>query len=43
MGTDSLDSEDHDKLHGGLKNRHIQMIALGGAIGSGVFYGSGYL
>lgn len=24
----------------GLKNRHIQMIALGGAIGTGLFYGS---
>src|SRR5690606_41546337 len=23
-----------------LKNRHIQMIALGGAIGTGLFYGS---
>ena len=24
----------------GLKNRHLQMIALGGAIGTGLFYGS---
>ena len=24
----------------GLKNRHVQMIALGGAIGSGLFLGS---
>ena len=24
----------------GLQNRHIQMIALGGAIGTGLFYGS---
>ncbi|MGI1658767.1 MAG: amino acid permease [Desulfitobacterium sp.] len=27
-------------MHRGLKNRHIQMIALGGAIGTGLFYGS---
>ena len=24
-----------------LKNRHIQLISLGGAIGTGLFYGSG--
>jgi amino acid transporter, AAT family len=27
-------------LQKGLKNRHVQMIALGGAIGTGLFYGS---
>ncbi|MCE5284268.1 MAG: amino acid permease [Pelosinus sp.] len=33
---------DSNKQHvqRGLKNRHIQMIALGGAIGTGLFYGS---
>lgn len=29
-----------EKLHRGLENRHIQLIALGGAIGVGLFYGS---
>lgn len=28
-------------LHRGLKNRHIQLIALGGAIGTGLFLGGG--
>lgn len=29
-----------EKLQRGLSNRHIQLIALGGAIGVGLFYGS---
>ena len=32
--------EQDKKLNRGLKNRHLQMIALGGAIGTGLFYGS---
>jgi len=30
-----------DELHQGLKARHIQLIALGGCIGTGLFVGSG--
>jgi len=33
-------STNDNGMHRGLKNRHIQMIALGGAIGTGLFYGS---
>lgn len=31
----------HGNLQRGLKNRHIQLIAIGGAIGTGLFMGSG--
>lgn len=31
---------DPKQMQRGLKNRHLQMIALGGAIGTGLFYGS---
>ncbi|EHA46083.1 hypothetical protein MCOR27_006654 [Pyricularia oryzae] len=31
----------HNQLERGLKSRHIQFIALGGAIGTGLFVGSG--
>ena len=30
-----------DKLQRELSNRHIQLIAIGGAIGTGLFLGSG--
>ncbi len=33
-------SQQHEGLQRGLKNRHIQLIALGGAIGTGLFLGS---
>ncbi|MCU4413976.1 amino acid permease [Acinetobacter sp. WU_MDCI_Axc73] len=33
-------SNDSSKLQRGLKNRHIQLIAMGGAIGTGLFLGS---
>src|ERR1700752_3883159 len=32
---------DASQLHRGLSNRHIQLIAIGGAIGTGLFMGSG--
>ncbi|PHH67671.1 hypothetical protein CDD82_1227 [Ophiocordyceps australis] len=31
----------HDQLERGLKSRHIQFLALGGAMGTGLFVGSG--
>ena len=33
--------DDGSKMHVGLKSRHIQIIALAGAIGTGLFIGSG--
>lgn len=35
------DIEQEEKLERSLTNRHIQMIAIGGAIGTGLFMGSG--
>jgi hypothetical protein len=32
---------DHSHLHRGLKSRHITMIAIGGAIGTGLIIGTG--
>ncbi|MBX4336547.1 amino acid permease [Bartonella raoultii] len=37
----NLDENRHKKLHRGLDTRHVQLIALGGAIGTGLFMGSG--
>ncbi|RLV94830.1 putative proline-specific permease put4 [Spathaspora sp. JA1] len=37
------DTEGHEKVHTlerGLKSRHVQLIAIGGAIGTGLFVGS---
>jgi aromatic amino acid transport protein AroP len=36
----STSRHSHDGLQRGLKNRHIQLIARGGAIGTGLFLGS---
>lgn len=36
----SIQEQNESGMQRGLKNRHIQMIALGGAIGTGLFYGS---
>lgn len=34
-------ADKHDQLERGLQSRHIQFLALGGAIGTGLFVGSG--
>jgi amino acid transporter len=36
-----VDNADHMHLHRGLKARHITMIAIGGAIGTGLIIGTG--
>ncbi|WP_017347619.1 aromatic amino acid transporter AroP [Pantoea sp. A4] len=35
-----MEQQQGETLHRGLKNRHIQLIALGGAVGTGLFLGS---
>ena len=35
-----MEQQHGESLHRGLKNRHIQLIALGGAVGTGLFLGS---
>lgn len=36
-----VEYDDHKHLHRGLKSRHITMIAIGGAIGTGLIIGTG--
>ncbi|KAF2439166.1 dicarboxylic amino acid permease-like protein [Karstenula rhodostoma CBS 690.94] len=36
-----VEYQDHHHLHRGLKSRHITMIAIGGAIGTGLIIGTG--
>ena len=39
---DALETLDEDnEMERGLTNRHVQFIAIGGAIGTGLFLGSG--
>jgi amino acid transporter len=38
---DSADVQQADQLSQGLKSRHLQMIAIGGSIGTGLFVSSG--
>ena len=35
------EATDQGGLHRSLSNRHLQLIAIGGAIGTGLFMGSG--
>lgn len=42
IGSDGVTQHaDHAHLHRGLKSRHITMIAIGGAIGTGLIIGTG--
>ncbi|KAF1970616.1 hypothetical protein BU23DRAFT_473516 [Bimuria novae-zelandiae CBS 107.79] len=36
-----VEYQDHEHLHRGLKSRHITMIAIGGALGTGLIIGTG--
>ena len=40
VSSNTNEAAQHDELKRGLKSRHIQLIALGGAIGTGLFLGS---
>jgi amino acid transporter len=40
-GGDSFHADPAKELHRGLKTRHITMIAIGGAIGTGLIIGTG--
>ncbi|OAP64679.1 hypothetical protein AYL99_00651 [Fonsecaea erecta] len=40
-GIDGVENERSTRLHRGLKARHITMIAIGGAIGTGLIIGTG--
>ena len=41
MKTDTHDLTERPALQRTLSNRHIQLMAMGGAIGTGLFMGSG--
>ena len=41
--TPASTSTQGENIERGLKNRHLQLIAIGGAIGTGLFFGSGKL
>jgi amino acid transporter len=41
MGEKEEITEEHVELHRDLKARHISMIAIGGAIGTGLIIGTG--
>jgi D-serine/D-alanine/glycine transporter len=41
LGGNHMSPQEEEKLQRSLSNRHIQMIAIGGAIGTGLFMGAG--